>query len=75
MPDRAEQYTRIDHNMTNHPIADQARIDDIEFIRFQTKELAKRIVDLTLPSREQSLALTDLESALMWTVAAIARNQ
>lgn len=38
-------------------------------------ELAKLINDKTPASREQSLALTHLEDAVMWANAAIARNE
>lgn len=37
--------------------------------------LARLIVVLTPPSREQSLALTHLEDAVMWANASIARNE
>lgn len=38
-------------------------------------QMAARIVSLTPPSREQSVALTKLEEAIMWANAAIARNE
>lgn len=44
-------------------------------IREKTKELALLIVQLTPPSREQSLALTHVEEASMLANAAIARNE
>lgn len=44
-------------------------------LRAKAKEFAEQIVLLTPPSREQSLAITELESALMWANAAIARNE
>ena len=43
-------------------------------IRDQAKELAVLIAKETPSSREQSLALTNLEEAVMWANAAIARN-
>jgi len=44
-------------------------------IREKAKELALLIVCNTPESREQSLALTELESAMMWANASIARNE
>lgn len=43
-------------------------------IRNEARELAKTIGILTPPSREQALALTNLEQAVMWANAAIARH-
>lgn len=44
-------------------------------IRNKAKELAGLIVSCSLPSREQSLALTKLEECSMWANAGIARNE
>lgn len=44
-------------------------------LRNLAKGLAGRVVALTPPSREQSLALTNLEQAVFWANAAIARNE
>jgi len=44
-------------------------------IRSQAGALATVIVMNTPPSREQSLALTKLEESVMWSNAAIARNE
>lgn len=44
-------------------------------IRAKAKELAVLIAESTPESREQSLALTDLENAVMHANAAIARNE
>ena len=46
-----------------------------ELIRDTAYRLAHMIVDITPPSREQSLALTALEEAVMWANAAIARRE
>jgi len=46
-----------------------------ELIRDTAHEFAKLICDKTPFSREQSLALTHLEDAVMWANAAIARNE
>lgn len=44
-------------------------------IRCRAKELAELMVGACPPSRELSLALTNLEQAVMWANAAIARNE
>ena len=44
-------------------------------IRDEAKAFASTIMALTPTSREQSLALTNLEQAVMWANAAIARNE
>ena len=44
-------------------------------LRDRAKGLAELIVELSPESREQSLALTSLEQAVMWVNAAIARRE
>lgn len=44
-------------------------------IREKAKELAALILETTPKSREQSVALTELETAVFWANAAIARNE
>lgn len=44
-------------------------------LREEAAALANVVVTLTPPSREQSLALTKIEEAVMWANAAIARNE
>lgn len=46
-----------------------------EAIRDKAKELAYLLEELTPKSREQSLALTNLEQAVFWANASIARNE
>ncbi|MCY9513300.1 Acb2/Tad1 domain-containing protein [Paenibacillus apiarius] len=43
-------------------------------IREKAKELANVIDELCPNSREKSLAMTNLEQAVMWANAAVARN-
>lgn len=54
------------------PKGDQPR--RYEELRAQARKLAELIVDLTPESREQSLALTNLEQTAFWANAAIARR-
>jgi len=46
-----------------------------ETIRAQAKVLAEVIEDLCPDSRERSVAFTQLETAVMWANASIARNE
>ena len=55
------------------PFGDQA--DRYTRLRGYGKNLAIQITVNTPKSREQSLALTNLEQALFWANAAIARNE
>lgn len=64
----------IDTRFTYHkPQGDQA--DRYEKIRAHARVLANLIVTNTPESREQSLAITKLEEAVMWANAGIARNE
>ena len=46
-----------------------------EGIRNDAKELAETIVTLCPDSRERAVALTNLETCVMWANASIARNE
>lgn len=64
----------IENNFTYHAPKPGQQEKYVE-LREKAKELALLIVKLTPRSREQSLALTELETASMWANAAIARNE
>ena len=55
------------------PKADQPR--RYEAIRAKARELAEMIEESCPDSREKSLAHTNLEQAVMWANASIARNE
>lgn len=55
------------------PTPDQ--VERYPLIREKAHELAQLIVQLSPPSREQSLAITHVEDAVMWANAGIARNE
>jgi hypothetical protein len=64
----------IEKRFTYHtPFGDQA--ERYQEIRDLAKKLAYLIAEKTPDSREQSLALTNLEQAVFWANAAIARNE
>ena len=65
---------RLDNTFRYHaPHPDQ--LPRYEAIREAARHFAATVVRLTPPSREQSLALTDIETAVMQANAAIARNE
>ncbi len=68
------EYETIDNNFKYHaPKGDQAK--RYEAMRDEARDLALFIKHNTPPSREQSMAFTKLEEAVMWANAAIARNE
>lgn len=64
---------QIENNFTYHP-PKEGQPEKYAAIRDKAKELAYLIDDLCPDSREKSLALTNLETAIMWANAGIARN-
>lgn len=65
---------RLENNFTYHkPHGTQP--DRYVTIRAAAKAFAEVILKNTPESREQSVALTELETAVMWANAAIARNE
>lgn len=63
----------IENNFKHHPPTDE-QVAKYAEIRSEAKALALQIDKLCPASREKSLALTNLEQAVMWANAAIARN-
>lgn len=64
----------LEKRFTYHaPKGDQAH--RYETIRQEAKFFAERLEDLCPDSREKSLAFTNLEQAVMWANAAIARRE
>jgi hypothetical protein len=64
----------IENNFRYHPPkADQS--ERYEMIRKTAKILAEIIDRLCPNSREKSVAITNLEQAVMWANASIARNE
>lgn len=64
----------LDNNFTYHPpFGDQA--SRYQAIRDAAKKFAELILSNTPSSREQALALTNLEQAVHWANASIARNE
>lgn len=75
MPQTKEELiARINNDFVYHPpFGDQ--VQRYASLREAGRQLAIKIVENAPVSREQSLALTKLEEAVMWANAAIARNE
>lgn len=68
------QITELKNRFTHHaPFGDQTH--RYVMIRNGALRLAEQINHLTPKTREQSLAFTNLEQAVFWANAAIARNE
>lgn len=65
---------KLENNFMYHTPKDD-QMERYKFLRDEAKKLAFNIVRSTPISREQSLALTNLEEAIFWANAAIARNE
>ena len=74
IPRSASLTDRLENDFTYHPPKgnQQARYEDI---RSQALAFAHEIARMVPESREQSLALTNLEQAVFWANAGIARNE
>lgn len=69
------EHDRIEKNLTLHPPQTPgvgARMDEL---RADAKRFSHLIDQLVPSSREKSMALTDVEDALMHAIAGVARNQ
>lgn len=73
-PTPQDVVNRIEDTFTYHsPVGDQAQ--RYVLLREKAKEFAYLIVGLSPPGREQSLALTKLEEAVMHVNSAVAREK
>lgn len=63
----------LEHRFAYHRPATQARVDAHQTIRAAMLTAAREVERLCPEGREQSLAVTKLEEAMMWANAAIAR--
>lgn len=64
----------IDNRFDYHPPKDDVTKMAHERVRAECRILAMEIVALTPEGREQSLAVTHIEEAMLWANAAIARD-
>lgn len=68
-----KMMTRLNNDFTHAPFGDQ--IERYAKIRDSSKAFAIVICENSPPSREQSVALTQLDNVVMMANAAIARNE
>ncbi|MEO8647758.1 MAG: hypothetical protein ABI539_01190 [Acidobacteriota bacterium] len=64
---------QIDNNFIYHP-PKEGQPERYQALRDKAKELAEMINDFCPESREKSVAFTQLETAIFWANASIARN-
>ena len=69
-----EEKKNLDNRFTFHPVPNDEVAQTYEQIRAGARVLALGIMQRTVPSREQSLALTAIEEAVFWANAAVARH-
>ena len=62
-------------NIYKYHTPNDAQVRRYQDIRDKAKELATMFNEVCPDSRERSIAFTNLETAVMWANAAIARNQ
>jgi len=65
---------RLENDFTYHK-ANENQVDRYEYLRENAKALANAIDERVPDGREKSLALTNLEQAIFWANAGIARNK
>ena len=69
-----ELLKRINNDFAHHPPKDEDKVEAHERVRRTLHDAANDLVGLCPESRELSLALTNLEQAMFWANAAIARE-
>jgi len=73
--DTANKSELINRYMYHPPVLDLNQDHRYESIRTKGREFALYLAGQCPPSRELSLAMTNLEQAVMWANAAIARHE
>ena len=71
---KTEQQETLERIFTYHE-PKGTQVERYQAIRSTGKFLAVLVTESTPKSREQALALTKIEEAVMWANAAIARNE
>lgn len=75
MSTKKELHDRVDWDLTNHPPATDMLKMKMERVRADFRAAGHSAIDHAPEGRELSLALTALEQACMYTIAAMARHQ
>nr|WP_283778130.1 hypothetical protein [Lysinibacillus sp. D4A1_S13] len=74
MPEQKKSINPQFENSFMYHAPKEGQPEKYEVIREKMKELAYLIDDLCPNSREKSVAMTNLETAMFWANASIARN-
>lgn len=67
------KWEEVEQRFRSHSMDDRS-IEWMEQFREGFLQIATLVINGTVPSREQSLALTHLEEALFWANAGLARH-
>lgn len=68
-----EAIKEIDRRFDHHAEHTEHAIKDMEVVRRALKGAATTVAEVLGPGRERSMALTKLEEATYWSIAALAR--
>jgi hypothetical protein len=71
---KGDQMNELLENNFKYHAPKEGQAEKYTALRDKAKELAYLIDDLCPNSREKSVAMTNLETAVMWANASIARN-
>lgn len=74
MPEQNKTINQQIENNFKYHAPKEGQPEKYEAIREKVKELAYMLEDLCPNSREKSVAMTNLETAVFWANASIARN-
>lgn len=69
-----EEFDKVNNIFTFHPVQGN-QVQRYEYLRAVGRMLAHDFLAMTPKSREQSVAITKLQEAVMWANAAIAINE
>lgn len=71
----ADLHARVENDFTLHPPKHEHIGSVMDGLREDFRDLAHTVIDRCPPSRELSMALTNLDDGLKNAIAAVARNQ
>ena len=69
-----DDFERLFNNFRYHP-PKPGQANRYDAIRIEARSFAEYLLKICPPSRELSLALTELESAVMWAIVSITHNE
>lgn len=72
---RGKLHERVENDLILHPPVNDTVSNVMDALRKEFKDLAHTVIELTPASRDQSLALTNIEYGLRDAIAAVAKNQ